>query len=145
MLSCRFHPHFKRLNKVWNFHFKKMVGSSELSPCDNSMTVTTKFRNSTPFDGYVPGFWIHSEVTFHIIVIVTNAEDIKIRIAEIRSVLCKQSLLDLRIPCQNIYIFIPINFSSSLVLYCVKAYTWCQPALYSRSSHALFQLIPWPF
>lgn len=95
-----------------------MVGSSELSPCDDSMTVTTEFRDPTAFDGYGPSFRVYSANTFHIIVSITDAEDIKLCIADIRSIICTECLLDFRIPCRYIYVFIPVNFSSFLfVLY----------------------------
>ena len=78
------------------------------------MTMTAELRNSAAFDGYVTSFRVDHAFTFHIIVNVANAEDIKICIAEIRSIVFKECLLNLRIPRRYIYVFIPVNFSSFL-------------------------------
>ena len=110
-----------------------MVRSPELGSCNDSMTVTSELGNSAAFDGYVSCFCIHSEVAFHIIVIVTNAEDIKIRFTGVQSVLFKECFLNLRIPCRYIDIFVPVKFSSFLVL--------CK-GLYLVSARSLFSFLP---
>ena len=99
--------------------------------------MTAELRNSTAFDGYVTGFWVHSEVTFHIIVSVTNAEDVEICIAEIRSIICKECLFNLRISRQYIYIFIPVKFSSFLYVLCKGLYLVSARSLFSFLSRAL--------
>ena len=101
------------------------------------MTMTAELRNSTAFDGYVTGFRVHPEVTFHIIVDVTNAEDIKICTAEMRSIICKECLLNLRIPRRYIYIFIPVNFSPFSLVLCKKKYLVSARSLMSFLPRAL--------
>ena len=101
------------------------------------MTMTAELRDSTAFDGYVTGFRVHSEFTFHIIVYVTNEEDIKICIAKIRSIIGKESLLNLRIPRRYIYIFIPVNFSSFLYVLWKGLYLVSARSLFSFVTRAL--------
>lgn len=78
------------------------------------MTMTAELRNPAAFDGYLTSFRVDHAFTFHIIVNVTDAEDIKICIAEARGIICKECLLNLRIPRRYIYIVIPVNFSAFL-------------------------------